>query len=346
MDLLNKYAPIIYFHPQEKYFPVSADFMLKNSTVKDFTDNQEIIHPTNRDLYNLSQKHNFTPLGDGQIVMSIDKLIYKGEIPISNVPIYAIRRTVNNMIYLTYIILFAYNGAYDILGVKEAGQHPGDLEHYTVELDMNENLQRVFFAAHGNLDGKTVNASDVRFENGRIVVYSALNGHGLYPQKGYAFRIAGLANDYLDSGVRWEPHVMQIFGRLNPGFDINTMGWTVYNGRIGGELVKGNKDGIMGLIDKVWYGPNGELIDEFDPKKLNSPPFITETNAKILLVLKDIMLFVFLYFLSYYTLKVSKHYLKGHPEFMVHLTTIASLLFIFYIYRKIAYQLITKYSPQ
>jgi len=343
---MEKFAPVIYFHPEEKYFPVSADFMLQNSTLKDFNTEQVIVHPTNRDLYNIAEKYSFNPMGNGEIILSIDKLIFKGEMPISNVPVYAIKRTINSMIYITYVLLFAYNGAYDILGVKEAGQHPGDIEHYTVELDLNENLKRVHFGAHGNLEGRTVDAKNVFFENGKIVVYSALNGHGLYPQKGYAFRIAGLANDYLDSGVRWEPKVEEIYGRTNPNFNIDTMGWTVYNGRIGGELVKGNTDGIVGLTDKVWYGPLGNDIDEFDPKKLNSPPLITETNAKLTLLLKNVMLFVFFYFISYYTLKLSQYLLKGHPDFMIHASAISALLLMIFIYRKIAYYLINKYSPQ
>jgi len=345
-QLIEQYGPIVYFHKEEKYLPLDINIILQNSTLKDFTTDQVITSPSNRELYDFAKSHDFKPIGNGNVVLSIDKSLYNHSYLLQDQPIYAIVREKEGKTYITYIIVFPYNGDYNILRHGKAGSHPGDLEHYTVELDKDKNLTRVHFSAHGYQDGRWVSKDQVQFEHGRIVVFSALNGHGLYHKDGMAFRIGGLANDYLERGPRWNPQVNEIFARTNPNFNIDTMGWTVYNGRIGGELVKGNKDGIVGLIDKVWYGPNGELIDEFDPKKLNSPPFITETNAKILLVLKDIMLFVFLYFLSYYTLKVSKHYLKGHPEFMVHLTTIASLLFIFYIYRKIAYQLITKYSPQ
>jgi len=51
LELLQKYSPIIYFHSAEKYFPASADFLIKNSTLKNFKDNTVIESPTHRQLY-------------------------------------------------------------------------------------------------------------------------------------------------------------------------------------------------------------------------------------------------------------------------------------------------------
>lgn len=344
MDIINKYSPVIYFHPDERYFPISADFLLKNSTVKDFTDNQTIIHPTNRELYNISQKHNFKYL-EG-LILSFDEYIYKGEIPITKIPIYAIKRTINNLIYITYIVMFAFNGDYNILNIKKAGSHPGDLEHITLELDQNENLKRVYFSAHGNLDGRTVNASDIEYENGKIVAYCALNGHGFYPKSGFAFRIGGLANDYLAKGLRWTPTVSEIFSRTSPFFNIDTMGWTIYNGRIGGTLDKVNTEGVSGLIGKVWYGEEGQDIDVFDPSKLSTPILFSEKTGNKLIILKDIIFFISVYLLSYLVLTINEKILKDkkYSYISIQMITITVLLLLYYIYRKIAYYTISKFG--
>lgn len=347
MDIINKFSPIIYFHPEERYFPVSSEFLLNNSTVKDFIDNKTIVKPTNRELYDISKKYDFQePSKDGAIIMNFNEYIYKGEIPITNVPIYAIKRTINNLIYITYIVLFTYNGDYKILNIKSAGSHPGDIEHITLEIDQNEKLKRIFYAAHGNLDGRIVNESEIEYENGKIVAYCALNGHGFYPHSGYAFRIGGLANDYLAKGLKWEPKVYEIFSRTSPYFNIDTMGWTVYNGRIGGKLEEGNREGIVGLIGKVWYGSEGKNIDEFNESKLSSPKLISEKLGNNLIILKDIVFFIFIYLLSYLVLKINMKLLetKNYSYFSIQVLTITILLFLFYIYRKIAYYLISKYG--
>ena len=174
LDLLKKFSPVIYFHSDEKYFPVNIDFLLKNSTLKNFSDNTTITSPSQLDLYTLAEKNNFKPMSDGNIVLSINPLIKYGQNPISDVPIYAIHRTKNDKIYLTYILLLAHNGPYNILNVTEVGSHPGDLEHITVELDKDEKLSRVFYSAHGETDGRIVNAKDVPMENGKIVAFTIL----------------------------------------------------------------------------------------------------------------------------------------------------------------------------
>ena len=36
-QLIEQYAPIVYFHKEEKYLPLDMDIILQNSTLKDFT---------------------------------------------------------------------------------------------------------------------------------------------------------------------------------------------------------------------------------------------------------------------------------------------------------------------
>ena len=72
-QLANKWSPIIYHHPDEKYYPVSIVWLMANSILIDYSDlnNIQPISPiTNQDIYNLAKKHNFEIKTDGSILFS------------------------------------------------------------------------------------------------------------------------------------------------------------------------------------------------------------------------------------------------------------------------------------
>lgn len=271
-ELIKKYSPIVYINSEEKYYPCSIEWMLKNSTLVDFNTNTKIKNPSQRDLYNIAQKYDFQRRGDGDIVLSFEEETYRGQSPLSDVPIYAYSWTKDDKIYLTYIILFTYNGSYDIAGLASLGEHPGDIESVTVECNRDGKINRVFFGAHGTKDGRWVDSSLVETENDHVVCFMAYSGHGLYYKPGQVFRFGGFANDNTDRGVKWFPRISMIYKKDDPNFNIDTMGWTVYNSRIGGSQDKPNTDGIMGLADKAWYqyGTNTD-VNYYKP-----PPIIKE----------------------------------------------------------------------
>jgi hypothetical protein len=347
-QLANKWSPIIYLHSDEKYFPCSANWLLQNSVLIDFnTVPFSAVSPvTNADMYNIAKKYNFERRVDGDIILSFDNEIYGGESPLKNVPCYSLIRKQNDKTYINYIFLFPYNGEYSILGLTNAGYHPADIEHITVELDSSDNLSRVFYSAHGVKDGRWVKAGDLEMENGKIVAYMALHGHGLYPSEGTVFRIYGLANDYLDKGSKWEPKANLIFQKTDPNFDINTMGWTAFYGRLGGSQRKGDTSGITGLADKAWINE----IDNTD-ETFYQPPVIIQPNIAIVLsAIKDLFYFTILYFIVVFAIKfINKHIVQKKQDkkytFLDHMLTIISLIFFFYIFRKIATLIIQYYVP-
>jgi hypothetical protein len=294
-NLIEQFAPIVYFHRGDSYLPLAMNIILKNSTLKNFTTGEVIHTPSNREIYDFAKSSNFSDLTDGSIVLSINESLYNHSYPLEEQPVYAIIREKDGKTYITYILVFPYNGDYTILRHGKAGSHPGDLEHYTVELSSDKKLLRVFFGAHGAEDGRWVLKDDLEFEHGKIVVYSSLNGHGLYNKEGTVFRIFGLANDYLERGARWNPNVIEIFGKDNQKFDIDTMGWTVYNGRFGGSLDKPNTEGISGLTSKDWYGPDGNSINNLDEKFYKPPPIISNKIAKPLFFLSHSMTIALIY---------------------------------------------------
>lgn len=107
--LINKWSPIVYLHPEEKYFPCSIDWLNTNSVLVDHnTQPPTLINPTtNISLYNISGRYNFERRVGGDIIQSFTGQLYPGQIPINQVPIYALVRTKNDKLYITYVFFYA-----------------------------------------------------------------------------------------------------------------------------------------------------------------------------------------------------------------------------------------------
>lgn len=353
-DLIKKYSPILYFHPDEKYFPCSVDWLLQNSKLVNYnnTNNElnSIIYPVSQKmLYNQSLSDNFKKRADGSLILSFTEELYRGETPLNNVPCYSIYREENNKIYLTYIFLYAKNGEYSILDLVKVGQHPGDIEHITLELDLQtQKCIRALYSAHTNKDSRWVNFSDIEKENDKIVIYVALNGHGLYPKEGVAVRFYGLANDYMKKGIKWIPSVIRWYGKNDVNFNIDTMGFTTFNGRIGGSTVYGDTSGIMGLPDKKWYGKNGTMIDIIPENELNPPLLLSLDASKYLYIIQQFFAFTIIYFFVYFILYLNNKIFgnnKNSYTFSQHITTI---IFVFTFFKFITYIVpivLLKYLP-
>ena len=348
--MILKYSPIIYFHPNEKYFPVSIDWLMKYSklaVLNTSTNQMDIISApiTNNAVYNLYISSNKQLKTDGEILWSFGSELHKGEQPTFSVPCYTLfRYSQNNKMYITYIFLYGYNGEYPILNLVNAGFHPADIEHITVELSNNgQTLDRVMYGAHGTTDGRWIKAKDVQTEDGKIVAFAALNGHGLYPEDGFAFRIGGLANDYLGKGLKWEPSPIRIYLPDDPNFNPATMGWVAFNGRFGGELKVNNKEGIAPLLDKNWIRD----IDNTDESILKPPKIFKSKFEKQIIAIKNILILMLIYFIFFYTLmKIDKRGKQpGKFNFNEHILTITYILILYLLLRGVAKKLILKYAP-
>jgi hypothetical protein len=173
----------------------------------------------------------------------------------------------------------------------------------------------------------------------------ALNGHGLYPKEGIAFRLGGLANDYLAKGEKWEPKPQLIFLPDNPNFDINTMGWVAFNGRLGGELRPGNTDGIAPLLDKGWI----RGTDILNESELKPPIIFSPTIGNILINIKNIIEFVIVYFITYKILQLNDQYLfspkDGKYTWKEHLATIIIFILLFKIVKEISKKIAKRFIP-
>ena len=334
--LVDKYAPIIYLHSDERYLPCSIDWINQNSTLADYkTSPPTIISPvTNMDLYNVSKKHDFKKEVEGDIVQYFERELYPGEQPLRNVPIYALVKKQDDKVYIIYTAIFAYNGEYSILGLANAGQHPGDIEQLVVELDSDaKKILRVFYGAHSTFVRKWVKAEDVPKEDGRIVAYMALHGHGMYDKEGTVFRMLGLTNDYVEKGIKWMPRVKVILTRDDPNFDPCEMGWTTFYGRFGGTTgEKGDKSGIVGMAEKL-------SVPDTDASKYHPPYIFSSKASNTLFSLKDFIALTIIYFIVFGVLTLTDRYMilgtSGKYEIKDHITTIVIFYFIIVLYKKL-----------
>lgn len=355
-NLIQKWSPILYFHQDEKYFPCSMNWLLNHSKLVEYkeniTENTKTVSETifnkltNMDLYSLSQSYNFKNKFNGDIILSTTNELNSGEIPLQNVPCYALLRRKNDNIYITFIFLYAYNGDYNILNIANVGSHPGDLEHMTLELLNNGELNRVMYGAHRSENGRWVSKDDIEFENGKIVAYVAKNGHGLYHKKGYAIRLYGLANDVMDKGIRWEPRAEQIYLPNDSHFTPETMGWVSFIGRIGGRIKRGNRDGIESLLGKPWI----KDIDELDEKKYFYPRIVSLKTGKVVIITLQILVLLLLYIGIYKILLTSNKIFNdgrcNEVSLKAHIFTISCVVIVLYGIYEILKRLIDYFSPK
>ena len=96
---------------------------------------------------------------------------------------------------ITYITHYSWNGTYKIMGVVGVGHHDADIEHVTIEIDLDTMLpSRVYFACHSWTEGVWVDWRDTlrdEKEPERILAFVAYHGHGHYCHAGRFIRIFG-----------------------------------------------------------------------------------------------------------------------------------------------------------
>jgi len=291
--LLDAYKPIFYLFSKEKYKPCSFDFLLRNANL---VENAKVVvnqdgvetvqrgdvtvsapNVTNALLYDISKGKYGGATGLKTTYLDFaDKIMY-GESDPSKVPIYGIVRDRGDVLEITYVLNFAYNGPFTILNAQKAGWHWGDLEHVTLLVKkpasgVLSDITKVMFGAHGSADGRWVDVNDCAKQDGRLVVYVADHSHALYPKPGMVFRLGGVANDYTDDGIKWDPPFVQaLYFDTDPNFNKDTMGWIYFSGRIG-------YDGISSLVDKYWF-KEGEPMP--GTKKLSAPPLLSMAQARV-----------------------------------------------------------------
>lgn len=216
--LFEQYSPIIYFHPKEKYLPSSVNWYFANGALlyqKGQESNPSPIEPNGTNL----------PQGgsnDGAYWLDLpidendrDKAI-KGDLLNSEVYLHIKPMLGATFTDIAVWIFHPFNGPGTAkLGpidvpLGKIGEHVGDWEHVTLRIsNFNGVLHKVYSSEHSG--GTWLDAPLLEFQkdSNKVVVYSSLNGHAIFPKPGLVLQGAGdigIRNDtaksnlFLDSG--------------------------------------------------------------------------------------------------------------------------------------------------
>ncbi|MBW4459024.1 MAG: VCBS repeat-containing protein [Nodosilinea sp. WJT8-NPBG4] len=250
VDQVKQYAPVVYFHEKEKFFPCGVEHLLQNSTLKDRNNPDWIVtSPTQQDLKQYNGSNYYVVISPSQ---------FPGE-PVGTAPMYYAIQVYQDAVQISYLMLYAYQGGqtcralragteFDCV-VESLGMHQGDLERVVVTLVPNDqgtesyNVLRVGYEAHGNLSYYVT--QHVLWEGGHPVINVALNGHSSQNMHVTDSRITeveergavAITSLVSNSGqVVWRPHTTSEFKQLGLDSSSNPIGdqvWAAFKGRLG-----------------------------------------------------------------------------------------------------------------
>ncbi|KAK1375105.1 Vacuolar protein sorting-associated protein 62 [Heracleum sosnowskyi] len=190
--LIQAYAPVVYLHPDEKYFPSSVSWFFQNGALL-YTKGQES-NPVQiaQDGSNLPQ--NGSNDGTYWIDLPTDKNasegLQKGNLQSAEAYVHIKPALGGTFTDIAVWIFCPFNGpgkikiAFFTISLGEIGEHVSDWEHVTLRVsNFNGELQSVYYSAHSK--GMWVSAPNLEFENNnKPIVYASLYGHASYPHAG------------------------------------------------------------------------------------------------------------------------------------------------------------------
>lgn len=280
IPVIKKYAPVIYlcneiFYPaavEDLFTAPGTQLVYQPNHRQDPSSPKTVVIPDGQvameKIYNVGKKYSGT-----DFYFDIARCTEFGSDPQQftdsqgnlTTPIYVTWSKKGDKYYIVYGFMYGFNGAYP-LSMPMQGDHEFDLEHITLELNKDKQLERIFYAAHSSLEGVWLDANNnvISYEGTHPVVYSATTGHGSYPRGGTYVRIYGFGNDVTCKSKRWVPQLVLLYPDTDERFDPKTMGWAYHSGDYGKRGVgsfkrffEGFKDiGKGERLDQVQFCPN------------------------------------------------------------------------------------------
>ena len=282
-QLIQKFAPVVKLHVDEQYLPANVPWYLQRVRMRfdvshGFDDcllNKgsvtitNLISQKNRDqVSGLSPNHSDffleqTDASGGDDTDSYRQETRKGtglaawvsyaHVKPAPVDVYP------DMYDVQYIFFYAYNG--DLLKTKVESAHEADMEHITVRVNKDLNtIYQIYYAAHDG-EGKwygsqtSIGIQDgYRVTNdGRPIVYSAINSHASYPWAGRQYRGTELPDDATsDGGIEWDcrQNVINLGEKTYP---CEGMQWIQYSGHWGEMGETSWTNGPYGPAYQSWW---------------------------------------------------------------------------------------------
>jgi hypothetical protein len=215
IDLIIKYAPVIYMHSNEKHMPSSVEWFIERCRLVSLANGTVLAETATQDVM-AEYKTN-------SMLVLKDKAHYRGEysVLLNHTPMYVHYKIVENAKgdvtgwEINYCQFYPYNSS--ILGI---GDHEGDWEHMTVRVNAHtRGLEGVRYSNHTQAEGMWVPANRVPLTaEGQIIAYAAIGGHGLWPTPGIQPRLYIVGSDWTNNtGIVWRPDTLVLMDRSATG---------------------------------------------------------------------------------------------------------------------------------
>ncbi|KAK1422840.1 hypothetical protein QVD17_18129 [Tagetes erecta] len=204
--LIQTYSPVIYFHPDEQYFPSSVDWFFENGALLYHKGEESKPNRVEKDGINLPQggSNDDTYWLDLPLDGSNKDRVKRGDL--QDASAYFHVKPVSGGLFtdIAIWVFYPFNGGsrakvkFLNVSLGKLGEHVGDWEHVTLRIsNINGELNSVFFSQHSW--GKWVSASALEYHTGnKPMVYASLHGHASYPNPGCVL----LGSEGTDVGVR------------------------------------------------------------------------------------------------------------------------------------------------
>lgn len=214
-ELLMLWAPRVYFHPSEKWFPMDMDVYVNNCHGLD--GDGAPVPGAEAGTLTWERLADMEDAGDKSVRrLDIDDgWLAANESKMNNLGLYGIAgRMADGNIMLCYPMFYADNPAVPVALLFGAGAHKADLEFVYFLLDpTGKELHWAYMTAHGTLEHSWVPASKMlydrltRLEAGRTFlragerpsIFVAYNSHAVYWQPGTHWRVFGFTADICSS---------------------------------------------------------------------------------------------------------------------------------------------------
>ncbi|KAI3498454.1 hypothetical protein L1887_34229 [Cichorium endivia] len=217
--LIQAYSPIIYFHPDEKYFPSTVNWYFQNGALLYQKGLESNPIPVKPDGSNLPQDGSDD--GSYWLDLPIDdsakEKVKKGDLDSANAYFHLKPMFGATFTDIAIWIFYPFNGParakleFVTISLGKIGQHVGDWEHMTLRVsNFDGSLKYVYFSEHSG--GTLLDASQIELgDENKPVAYASLNGHAFYSKPGLVLQGKGgngIRNDtakgklVMDTGVR------------------------------------------------------------------------------------------------------------------------------------------------
>nr|XP_043611758.1 uncharacterized protein LOC122583418 [Erigeron canadensis] len=188
--MIHTYAPWVYFHPDEEFFPSSVSWFFLNGVE---------LHQMGQGIWPIMENGDNLPtngsINDAFLDLPSDESkkneVKKGYLASAMAYIHVKPAFGGTFTDLAIWIFYPFNGGGKFqlgpftINLGKIGEHVGDWEHITLRIDNFRGiLKEIYLSQHSK--GKWVSAIEFEFINGtRPIVYASLHGHTHYNTPSY-----------------------------------------------------------------------------------------------------------------------------------------------------------------